>query len=72
MSWNAPEGTLWAATIGSLAYVLGYRGSRSVRAIGFVGLGLVGLSYLLTHIRRWLTGRDMLAPEQPRRTVCLC
>jgi membrane protein DedA with SNARE-associated domain len=55
--WNALGGTLWAATIGSLAYLLGRGGSGLLGAIGFIGLGLAGLAYLIARLRRWLTGR---------------
>lgn len=55
--WNALGGTLWAATIGSLAYLLGRGGSGFLGAVGFVGLGLAGVAYFVTHLRRWLTGR---------------
>jgi membrane-associated protein len=55
--WNALGGTAWAATIGALAYLLGRSGSGSLGAIGFAGLGLAGLVYLVAHIRRRLTMR---------------
>src|ERR1700720_2186584 len=55
--WNALGGIAWAATIGALAYLLGRRGSGSLGAIGFVGLGLAGLVYLVAHVRRRLTTR---------------
>jgi membrane-associated protein len=53
--WNALGGMAWAATIGALAYLLGRSGTGSLGAIGFVGLGLAELVYLLTQIQRRLT-----------------
>jgi membrane protein DedA with SNARE-associated domain len=50
--WNALGGIAWAATIGGLAYVVGRRGGGALGAIGFVGLALAGLVYLITHVRR--------------------
>ncbi len=64
--WNALGGTLWAATIGSLAYLLGRGGSGLLGAVGFAGLGLAGFAYLLAHLRRWLTGRcSCRRPSRP-------
>jgi membrane protein DedA with SNARE-associated domain len=50
--WNALGGIAWAATIGTLAYVLGRSASGSLGAIGFVGLGAAALAYLIVHVRR--------------------
>jgi membrane-associated protein len=50
--WNALGGIAWAATIGALAYLLGGSGRGTLGAIGFVGLALAGLVYLVTHVRR--------------------
>ncbi len=36
--WNALGGLTWAATIGSLAYVLGRSASGSLAAVGFIGV----------------------------------
>ena len=55
--WNALGGIAWAATIGALAYLLGRSGAGSLGAIGFVGLGLARLVYLLAPVRRRLTTR---------------
>ncbi len=61
--WNALGGTLWAATIGSLAYLLGRGGSGLLGAVGFVAVALAALAYLLAHLRRRLAGRQVPAPE---------
>jgi membrane-associated protein len=50
--FNALGGIAWAATIGSLAYVVGRSASGSLGAIGFVGLGVAALVYLVTRVRR--------------------
>jgi hypothetical protein len=44
----------WATTIGALAYVLGRSASGSLGVIGFVGLGVAVLVYVITRIRRQL------------------
>ena len=55
--WNALGGIAWAATIGGLAYLLGRSGGGTLGLIGFVGLALAGLVYLLAHIRRFTARR---------------
>jgi membrane protein DedA with SNARE-associated domain len=50
--WNALGGIAWATTIGALAYLLGQSASGSLGAIGFVGLGVAVLVYLITRLRR--------------------
>jgi membrane protein DedA with SNARE-associated domain len=50
--WNALGGIGWAATIGSLAYVLGRSASGSLAAIGFVGVAVVVLVFLVSQLRR--------------------
>jgi membrane protein DedA with SNARE-associated domain len=50
--WNALGGIAWATTIGALAYLLGQSASGSLGAIGFVGLGVAVLVYLVTRVRR--------------------
>jgi membrane protein DedA with SNARE-associated domain len=52
--WNALGGIAWATTIGSLAYVLGRSASGSLGAIGFIGLGVAVVVWLINHIRRRL------------------
>jgi hypothetical protein len=49
---NALGGIAWACTIGSLAYVLGSSASGSLGAIGFIGVAIAVLVYLITFIRR--------------------
>jgi membrane protein DedA with SNARE-associated domain len=54
--WNALGGIGWAITIGSAAFVLGKSASGSLGAIGFVGLTITALVFLLARIRdrgRW-------------------
>jgi membrane protein DedA with SNARE-associated domain len=55
--WNALGGTVWAATIGDLANLLGGSGGGALGAIGFLGLALAGLVYLITHVRRLTSHR---------------
>jgi membrane protein DedA with SNARE-associated domain len=50
--WNALGGIAWATTVGSLAYLLGRSASGSLGAIGFVGIGVAVLVYLITRVRR--------------------
>jgi undecaprenyl-diphosphatase len=45
--WNALGGIAWATTIGSLAYVLGRSASGSLGAIGFVGVGVSVVVWLV-------------------------
>jgi membrane-associated protein len=63
--WNALGGIAWAATIGGLSYLLGRSGGGTLGAIGFIGLGLAGLVYLVTHVRRLTTQRN------PRRFTAI-
>jgi membrane-associated protein len=51
--WNALGGIAWASTIGALAYVLGRSASGSLSAIGFVGIGVAVVVYLIIRVRRW-------------------
>jgi membrane-associated protein len=57
--WNALGGIAWATTVGTLAYVVGRSASGSLGAIGFVGLGIAVLAYLVTRIRRRLHARAL-------------
>jgi membrane protein DedA with SNARE-associated domain len=50
--WNALGGIGWAITIGSLAYVLGRSASGSLGVIGFVGVGIAVLVFLVSRLRR--------------------
>jgi membrane protein DedA with SNARE-associated domain len=49
--WNALGGISWAASIGSLAYALGRGASGSLGAIGFVGVAIAVLVFLIARIR---------------------
>ena len=50
--WNALGGIAWAATIGSLSYVVGQSAAGALGAIGLVGVGLAVVVYLGSRIRR--------------------
>jgi membrane protein DedA with SNARE-associated domain len=66
--WNALGGITWAATIGALAYVVGQSAAGSLGAIGFIGLGVAALVYLIVRIRRHIqAGRKSPSRRTPRR-----
>jgi membrane protein DedA with SNARE-associated domain len=50
--WNGLGGICWATTIGGLAYLLGRTASGSLGLIGFLGLGVAVLVYLIARVRR--------------------
>jgi membrane protein DedA with SNARE-associated domain len=50
--WNALGGIAWAATIGSLAYALGRTASSSIAAIGFIGIGIAAVVFVVSRLRR--------------------
>jgi membrane protein DedA with SNARE-associated domain len=56
--WNALGGITWATTIGVLAYGLGRGASGSLSAIGFVGIGIAVLAYLLIRFSRHRRARS--------------
>ena len=56
-SERLPREASAAATIGSLAYILGQSASGSLGAIGFIGVGVAGVVYLITRVRRRLQQR---------------
>jgi membrane protein DedA with SNARE-associated domain len=56
--WNALGGISWATTIGVLAYFVGRSASGSLGAIGFVGLGVAVVVYLVMRVRRLLRARS--------------
>jgi membrane-associated protein len=60
--WNALGGIGWATTIGLVAYVVGRSASRSLGAIGFVGVGIVVLVFAVTRVRRRLRSRARKPP----------
>jgi undecaprenyl-diphosphatase len=61
--WNALGGIAWATTVGTLAYVLGRTAAGSLGAIGFVGLGVAVVVYLLTRVRRRVLARSRKSPS---------
>jgi membrane protein DedA with SNARE-associated domain len=50
--WNTLGGIAWATTVGTLAYVLGQSASSSLGAIGFVGVAVAVVVYLIARLRR--------------------
>ena len=56
--WNALGGISWATTIGVLAYLVGQSASGSLGAIGFVGLGVAVVVYLVVRVRRRVITRS--------------
>jgi membrane protein DedA with SNARE-associated domain len=63
--WNALGGISWATTIGVLAYIVGQSASGSLGAIGFVGLGVAVVVYLVARVRRHLLVQSReAAPRQ--------
>jgi hypothetical protein len=60
-------GISWATTIGVLAFVLGRSASGSLGAIGFVGLGVAVVFYVVVRVRRHLLARSREAA--PGRNV---
>src|SRR6266511_3046731 len=50
--WNALGGIAWATTVGAAAYLLGRSASGALGAIGFAGVAIAVLVYLVSRIRR--------------------
>jgi membrane protein DedA with SNARE-associated domain len=50
--WNALGGIAWASTVGTLAYLLGRSASGSLGAIGFIGVGVAVVVYLIVRLQR--------------------
>jgi|SRR5437868_4010170 len=50
--WNALGGIAWASTVGTAAYLLGRSASGSLGAIGFAGVAVAALLYLVSRGRR--------------------
>jgi undecaprenyl-diphosphatase len=59
--WNALGGISWATTIGVLAYVVGRSAAGSLGAIGFIGLGVAVVVYVVVRVRRHLLTRSRQA-----------
>jgi undecaprenyl-diphosphatase len=53
--WNALGAIVWASTVGGAAYLLGQSASGSLGAIGFGGLAIAALVYLVRRIRERVT-----------------
>jgi undecaprenyl-diphosphatase len=69
--WNAIGGIAWATTVGSLAYVLGRSASGSLGAIGFVGVGVSVVVWLVVRVRRRLHARGA-KPQFGPSPRCSC
>jgi membrane-associated protein len=67
--WNALGGIAWASTVGTVAYLLGRSASGSLGAIGFVGLGIAVLVYIVRRIRRELSPTLRSRRRRTRETV---
>lgn len=50
--WNALGGIAWATTVGAVAYLLGRSASGSLGAIGFAGVAIAAVVYLVSRLRR--------------------
>ena len=48
--WNALGGIAWASTVRTLAYLLGRSASGSLGAIGFIGVGVAVVVYLIVRL----------------------
>jgi membrane protein DedA with SNARE-associated domain len=62
MPWNALGGIAWATTIGGLGYLLGRSASGSLGAIGFVGVGIAVLVFVIARVRRRFRERSGKPP----------
>jgi membrane protein DedA with SNARE-associated domain len=56
--WNALGGVGWATTIGLLAYLLGKTASSSVGAIGFFGIAIAALVFVVARVRERMRRRN--------------
>src|SRR5579862_852426 len=55
--WNALGGIGWATTIGSASYYLGKTASGSLAALGFVGVGIAAVAFLVARSRELVRDR---------------
>jgi membrane protein DedA with SNARE-associated domain len=60
--WNSLGGIAWATTVGTVAYILGRSAAGSLGAIGFVGLAIAALVYLVSRVRERLQRRARNGP----------
>jgi membrane protein DedA with SNARE-associated domain len=65
--WNALGGISWATTVGVLGYVVGRSASGSLGAIGFIGVGVAVLVYVIARVRRRLVKESRARSERRRR-----
>jgi membrane-associated protein len=65
--WNALGGIAWATTVGLLAYALGRGASGSLGAIGFLGLGVGVVVWLITRVRPRLHAHGAKPARKPSR-----
>jgi membrane protein DedA with SNARE-associated domain len=61
--WNALGGIAWATTVGTLAYILGRSASGSLGAIGFIGVAVAVVVYLVIRLRRRHASRTGASPK---------
>ena len=71
--WNALGGIGWASTIGTAAYFLGKSASGSLGAIGFVGVGIAAVAFLIARrrelIRRHAGANPNAVSERRSRSI---
>ena len=61
--WNALGGIGWASTIGTASYFLGKSASGSLGAIGFVGVGIAAVVFLVARRRELIRRRAGANPN---------
>jgi len=61
--WNALGGIGWASTIGTASYFLGKTASGSLGAIGFVGVGIAAVVFLIARRRELIRRRAGANPN---------
>ena len=61
--WNALGGIGWASTIGTASYFLGKSASGSLGAIGFVGVGIAAVVFLIARRRELIRRRAGANPN---------
>jgi len=61
--WNALGGIGWASTIGTASYFLGKSASGSLGAIGFVGVGIAAVVFLIARGRELIRRRAAANPN---------